>query len=105
MKETNLFGDFVTGNRPIYECLAEGLIQRHYSVIDGFFAPEHLQLLRKSLVQKYRGNQFKKAAAGNAKTDKLIAQSIRNDAKFRLDRKNYTKTESRILQTHDILNK
>ncbi|APU68198.1 2OG-Fe(II) oxygenase [Christiangramia flava] len=79
-----LFEQIGFEENPLYEQIIADLLERKYSVIDGFFASEEVDLLRDSIMEKYQDHEFKKAAIGN-KTNEVIEKSIRGDFILWLD--------------------
>lgn len=80
MLQTNLelFEQLEFSENPLYERIILDLQERKYSVIDGFFDAAEVEILRNSLLEKYKDDNFKKAAIGN-RTNEVIAKSIRGD--------------------------
>ncbi|MCF8713486.1 2OG-Fe(II) oxygenase [Joostella atrarenae] len=76
--------DFV--ENPLYENIITDLIEQQYSIIDDFFSPEEVTLLRDSLLEKYEEDNFKKAAIGNKFEEKII-NAIRGDFVLWIDEK------------------
>ncbi len=68
--------DFV--ENPLFESIIEDLMERHYSVVDGFFTSEEVALLRNNLLLKYEEDRFRKSAIGNKFNEEII-KSIRGD--------------------------
>lgn len=67
-----------------YELIIDGLFERGYAVLDCFFLPKEVDLLRASLLMKQDLYQFKKAAVGQASQEQVI-QEIRGDSILWLD--------------------
>lgn len=63
---------------PVYEKIISDLLDKKFTVIDDFFNLFEVEQLRKSLLEKYEEDNFKKAAIGN-RTNEVIAKSIRGD--------------------------
>ena len=61
-----------------YEQIIDDLLEKQYSIVDGFFNSEEIDRLRTSLLAKYEEDQFKKSAIGN-RTNELIEKAIRGD--------------------------
>lgn len=76
--DQELFEQIEFRENPLYEQIIEDILEKKYSIIDGFFDPEEVQILRKTLLDKYEEDNFKKAAIGN-RTNEVIARSIRGD--------------------------
>lgn len=68
--------DFV--ENPLYERIINDLLDHQYSIVDDFFSPADVELLRNALLNKYEQDQFKKAAIGN-RGNTLIERAIRGD--------------------------
>ena len=76
--EQELFEQLEFEENPLYEQIISDLMEKRYSIIDDFFSGDEVSLLRKSLLDKYEEDDFKKAAIGN-RTNEVIARSIRGD--------------------------
>lgn len=63
---------------PMYEKIINDLMDRRYSVVDGFFSAEAVETLRNALLDNFDKDQFKKAAIGNG-GNTFIEQAIRGD--------------------------
>lgn len=63
---------------PFYESIITDLVEKQYSIVDGFFNAEEVAMLRNSIKSKFEEARFKKAAIGN-KTKEIVAKSIRGD--------------------------
>jgi len=74
--------DFV--ENPLYERIISDLANKHYSVIDHFFSPVEVSVLRASLLEKHEEDAFKKAAIGN-RVNEAIKSSIRGDVILWID--------------------
>ncbi len=75
---TELFEQIDFQQNPYFEEIIAELVENQYCIADNFFTSEEVALLRNSLKEKYRENEFKKAAIGN-KTNELVAKSVRGD--------------------------
>lgn len=73
-----LFEQVDFAENPLYESIIEDLLQNKYSIIDGFFTPEEVEILRNVLVRKYEEDQFKKSAIGN-RVNETVEKEIRGD--------------------------
>jgi len=73
-----LFEQLEFKENPFYEKLISGLMEDHYCVVEDFFDLEEVAILRKSLLDKYENDSFKKAAIGN-RTNENIERSVRGD--------------------------
>lgn len=69
---------------PLYEKVIEGLMEQKYSIADDFFSNEEVQMLRDSLLRKYKEDTFKKSAIGNQSNAKIINE-VRGDFILWLD--------------------
>jgi len=78
MDSQELFEQIEFRENPLYERIIEDISESKYSIVDGFFSPAEVDILRKNLLEKYEEDNFKKAAIGN-KTSEMIAKSIRGD--------------------------
>lgn len=68
--------DFV--ENPLFESIISDLLEKQYSIVDGFFTLEDVALLRHSLLSKYEADRFKKSAIGNRVNEEIIKE-IRGD--------------------------
>lgn len=68
--------DFV--ENPVYETIISDLMEQQYSIVEGFFSAEEVSALRSSLLEKFEGDTFKKAAIGN-RVNEIIEKSVRGD--------------------------
>jgi len=73
-----LFEQLEFKENPFYEKIISGLLEDNYCVVENFFNLEEVGLLRKTLLDKYGKNDFKKAAIGN-RTNENIEKSVRGD--------------------------
>ncbi len=73
-----LFEQLEFMENPFYEKIISGLLEDQYCIIEGFFGLEEVAVLRKSLLDKYEKDDFKKAAIGN-RTNENIERSVRGD--------------------------
>lgn len=80
MEKTNteLFEQLEFRENPYYEEIIADLVEKQYCIADNFFDAEEVAALRDSMKQKYREDEFKKAAIGN-KVNEVIAKSVRGD--------------------------
>ncbi|MDR0229604.1 MAG: 2OG-Fe(II) oxygenase [Flavobacteriaceae bacterium] len=69
---------------PFYELIIDDLVNRKYSVIDGFFTTEEIDLLRANLKLKRELQNFKSAAIGNQENAQVVSE-IRGDSILWLD--------------------
>ncbi|CAL68305.1 2OG-Fe(II) oxygenase [Christiangramia forsetii] len=75
---TELFEQMEFKENPLYEQIIQDILEKKYSIVDGFFDSAEVDILRAHLLEKYEEDNFKKAAIGN-KTSEVIARSIRGD--------------------------
>ena len=73
-----LFEQLEFRENPFYEKIISGLLEDQYCIVEDFFDMEEVALLRKTLLNKYEKDTFKKAAIGN-KTNENIERSVRGD--------------------------
>ena len=78
MLEAELFEQLEFKENPLYEKIISGLLEDNYCIVENFFNLEEVGLLRKSLLDKYEKDDFKKAAIGN-RTNENIESSVRGD--------------------------
>jgi SM-20-related protein len=83
--------DFV--ENPLYEQIISNIIEKKYSIIEHFFTSEEVELLRHSLLEKYKEDAFKKAAIGN-RVNETIEKSIRGDVILWIDENKYDTAEA-----------
>ena len=74
--------DFV--ENPLYEQIISDIVKQKYSIVEGFFSLEEVQILRQSLIEKHTEDAFKKAAIGN-RFGETIVKSIRGDVILWMD--------------------
>ena len=82
--------DFV--ENPLYERIISDIANEHYSVIEHFFSPEEVSILRTALLAKHEEDAFKKAAIGN-RVNETIESSIRGDVILWMDETNANTAE------------
>lgn len=75
---SELFEQLEFKENPLYERIISGLLEDQYCIVENFFDLEEVALLRKSLLDNYENDAFKKAAIGN-KTNENIEKSVRGD--------------------------
>jgi len=73
-----LFEQLEFKENPFYEKIISGLLEDNYCVVENFFNLEEVGMLRKTLLDKYEKDDFKKAAIGN-RTNENIEKSVRGD--------------------------
>lgn len=91
MKE--LFEQLDFAENPIYEGIISDLIEKKYSVVEGFFTSEEVAMLQISLLEKQEKDRFKKAAIGS-KVNEVIEKSVRGDFILWLNENNSNQAES-----------
>ncbi|MFV8280695.1 2OG-Fe(II) oxygenase [Christiangramia marina] len=78
LKEKELFEQVDFELNELYETIIDDIAQQKYSIVDTFFNPAEVDLLRSTLIAKHKEDAFKKAAIGN-RTNELIEKSVRGD--------------------------
>lgn len=78
MLESELYGQMDFVENPLYEKVISDLLEQQYSVVENFFDPSEVELLRNSLLKKYEEDNFKKAAIGN-RVNEVVEKAIRGD--------------------------
>jgi len=78
LKERELFEQVDFELNELYETIITDIAQQKYCIVDGFFNPAEVDLLRSTLIAKHKEDAFKKAAIGN-RTNELIEKSVRGD--------------------------
>lgn len=73
-----LFEQLEFKENPFYEKIISALLEDQYCIVEDFFDLEEVEHLRKSLLDNYEGEAFKKAAIGN-RTNENIERSVRGD--------------------------
>lgn len=81
---TSIFEHLDYVENPLYERIIKDVASQKYSVVEGFFSKEDVQLLRQSLLHKHEEDAFKKAAIGN-RLNEIIEKSIRGDVILWID--------------------
>ncbi|RAV27566.1 2OG-Fe(II) oxygenase [Sinomicrobium soli] len=84
MAVNELFEQLDFKEDPLYEKMIADLMERQYSIIENFFPVEEVAALRRSLLEKYEEDCFKKAAIGN-RTSEVVEKEIRGDFIFWLN--------------------
>ena len=87
-----LFEQLEFVENPMFESIIDDLLQNKYSVVDGFFSSEEVEVLRNSLLAKYDADRFKKSAMGN-RTNEEIDKTIRGDFILWMDEHNANEAE------------
>ncbi len=80
---------------PAYEKIIDSLMANQYSIADDFFTAEEVAALRKSLLEKYDEDIFRKSAIGN-RADEQIVEAIRGDFILWLDEENAGEAEKQF---------
>lgn len=75
---TAIFEHLEFQEHPLFEHIIADISKDQYSVIDNFFSPDEVEVLRHSLLEKYEDDNFKKSAIGN-KLNETIKRSVRGD--------------------------
>ncbi|MBK5191900.1 MAG: 2OG-Fe(II) oxygenase [Flavobacteriaceae bacterium] len=78
MLEAELFEQLEFKENSFYEKIISGLLEDNYCIVENFFDLEEVAILRKSLLDKYENDAFKKAAIGN-RTNENVERSVRGD--------------------------
>ena len=78
LEEKELFEQVDFEFNELYETIITDIAEQKYSIVDGFFNPAEVDLLRSTLIAKHKEDAFKKAAIGN-RTNELIEKSVRGD--------------------------
>ena len=78
LQEKELFEQVDFELNELYETIIIDIAEQKYSIVDGFFNPAEVDLLRSTLIAKHKEDAFKKAAIGN-RTNELIERSVRGD--------------------------
>src|SRR5690606_2667551 len=91
---TQLFEEIPFVKNPQYERIIEDVLAQQYCLVEDFFTPEEVSVLRQSLIQKHKEDTFKKAAIGNH-VNEIIIKSIRGDVILWMDES--TANEAEIL--------
>jgi len=73
-----LFEQLEFKENPFYEKIISGLLEDQYCIVEDFFDLEEVGILRKSLLDKFENDAFKKAAIGN-RTNENVKRSVRGD--------------------------
>ncbi|WP_081209480.1 2OG-Fe(II) oxygenase [Salegentibacter sediminis] len=76
--DIQLFEQLEFKENPYYEEIIAELVDKQYCIADNFFNAEEVAALRDSLKQKFKEDEFKKAAIGS-KVNEVIAKSVRGD--------------------------
>lgn len=87
-----LFEQLEFVENPMFESIIDDLLQKKYSIVDGFFSSEEVETLRHSLMAKYDADRFKKSAIGN-RTNEEIDKDIRGDFILWIDEENANEAE------------
>lgn len=103
-----LFVQLEFAENPMFEIIIDDLLQKKFSIVDGFFNSEEVEVLRNSLLAKYDADRFKKSAMGN-RTNEEIDKTIRGDFILWMDENNANEAEKlffdRINELVDYLNR
>lgn len=63
---------------PLFEKIIEDLSVQRYSIVEGFFNPDEVDLLRSSLLARYEEDKFRKSAIGDHFNEQ-IRSAVRGD--------------------------
>jgi SM-20-related protein len=93
---------------PLYERIISDISTQKYSIIDNFFSVEEVLVIRESLIEKYKEDEFKKSAIGN-RVNEVIKKAIRGDVILWIDELSANSAESlffkKINDFKDYLNR
>lgn len=78
---------------PLYERIISDITTQKYSIVDDFFSTEEILLIRESLIEKYKEDEFKKSAIGN-RVNEVVKKSIRGDVILWIDEATANTAES-----------
>jgi SM-20-related protein len=99
---TELFEQLEFQENPLYEKIISGILEDQYCIVEDFFTPEEVQLLRNTLLEKYDEDNFKKAAIGN-RLNETIEKEVRGDFILWINEKEAVGTENIFLDKIDSL--
>jgi len=88
----NIFEQLDFVENPLFETIIEDLLQNQFSIMDGFFTLEEVDLLRQSLLEKHEADRFRKAAIGKLNKKEIIDE-IRGDFILWIDESQANETE------------
>jgi SM-20-related protein len=77
----------------LYERIISDISSQKYSIIDDFFSLDEILILRASLLEKHKEDEFKKSAIGN-RVNKVIKKAIRGDIILWIDETMANRAES-----------
>jgi SM-20-related protein len=104
----SLFESIPFTENPLYENIIADLTNKQYSIVDGFFTKDEVEVLRASLSQKYEEDNFKKSAIGN-RTNEVIRAKVRGDIILWIDEDKANSAEvlffNKINDLKDYLNR
>lgn len=78
---------------PLYERIISDITTQKHSIVDDFFSSEEILLIRESLIEKYKENEFKKSAIGN-RVNEVVKKAIRGDIILWIDESSANTAES-----------
>lgn len=87
---------------PLFERIINDISESQFSVIDNFFNPNEVEILRHSLLEKYEADNFKKAAIGN-KLNETIERSVRGDVILWIDERQANSAEQLFFEKINTL--
>ena len=103
-----LFEAITFEENSLYERIISDISTQSYSIIDNFFSDEEVLLIRESLIEKYKEDEFKKSAIGN-RVNEVIKKTIRGDVILWIDELSANTAESlffkKINDFKDYLNR
>ena len=92
----------------LYERIISDISTQKYSIIDNFFSADEVLVIRESLIEKYKEDEFKKSAIGN-RVNEVIKKAIRGDVILWIDELSANTAESlffkKINDFKDYLNR
>ena len=77
----------------LYERIISDISSQKYSIIDDFFSLDEILILRASLLEKHKEDEFKKSAIGN-RVNEVIKKAIRGDIILWIDETIANRAES-----------
>ena len=89
----SLFEAIPFDENPLYERIISDISTQKYSIVDDFFSTEEVLLIRESLLERYKEDEFKKSAIGN-KVNEVVKKAIRGDIILWIDESTATTSES-----------
>lgn len=99
---TSIFEHLEFKEHPLFERIIADISKDQHSVIDDFFSPAEVEILRNSLLEKYEADNFKKAAIGN-KLNETIERSVRGDVILWMDERQANSAEQLFFEKINTL--